>query len=323
MPNYKVVPIEAELQALAVKIKQAMTRPLYATTKDKWDQAVMLIVKQNCKLAEDHRKAHAAYVMERRNKCKKIVDDIETQLKKKALIAGEYSWIAGQPAVLAKLAKESNDDSNGLVSANVHYRGVWPSTARECLSEKGKPMLKPFLDTREHGINQEDKVVIGYRRRCDEYVVRAEEFAKLALQRSKKGAVDVTEFMKDAKEITEKMVAAQKTIADDRQKKHRLFTFFDGWSKTKTWSDPDKKQAGIYLPQIRAIAKEARGSVKTLTTLLDGLEARGKAGGPGWKDMAAITVKAAKADYERAKAAAESLTKEEAACEKTLQKMTK
>lgn len=323
MPSYQVVPIVANLEALAVKIRQAKTRPLYDSQKDKWDQAVILILKTYCTLAENHRKTHADYVMERRNKCKKIIDDIETQLKKKVLISGEYSWIAGQPAVLAKLAKESNDDSRELSHANVHYRSGWDITAKECLSDKGKPMLKPFVDTREKGINQEDKVVIGYRMRCGEYVVRAQEFAKLAMQRSKKGAVDVDEFMKDAKEISEKMVAGQTKIADDRRKKHRLFTFFDECSKTKTWSDADKKQASVYFPQIQALAKETRGSFKTLTTLLNGLEARGKAAGPGWKDIAANAVKSAKADYERTKAAAESMTKEETACEKTLEKMKK
>lgn len=322
MPKYEVVPIAANLETLAVKIKQAKTRPLYDSQKDKWDQAVILILKQYCTMAENHRKAHVEYVMERRNKCKQIIDDIATQLKKKVLIAGEYSWIAAQPAVLAKLAKESNDDSTELSSANIQYRGGWDITAKGCLSDSGTSLLKPFTDTRQKGID-EGKVVIGYRTRCDEYVVRAQEFAKLALQRSKSGAVDVEEFLKDAKEISQKIVAGQTKIAGDRQKKHRLITSFDDWSKKKTWLDEEKKDAKVFFLQIQSVAKEARGSFKTLTTLLNGLEARGKAAGPGWKDIAANAVKSAKSDYERVKVAAESLTKDEAACEKTFQRMTK
>jgi hypothetical protein len=182
-------------------------------------------------------------------------------------------------------------------------------------------MLQPFVATREKGINQEDKVVIGYRKRCDEYVVRAQEFAKQAVQRQKKGAVDVGEFNQDASDIKQKMVDGNQKIEDDRQKKHRLFTFFEDCAKKKTWTDEEKKQAGQYFPQIQAIAKEARGTVKTLTLLLDGLEARGKMAGPGWKDIAAQAVKDAKADHKKAVASAEALTKEEEACAKTFKKM--
>jgi len=321
MPNYKNIPIVTQLEGLLAKITTAKKANAYEGQRGKWDQAVVLTLKQYCTLAEEYRKAHADYVMERRNKCKGIVDGMETQLKKKDLIAGEYTWLEKQPAVLAQLAKESNDDSKELVTALIEYRGGWPAKARDCLSDAGQGLMQPFQATREKGINQEDKIVIGYRKRCDEYVTRSQEFAKQAVQRQKKGEVNVDEFNNDTADIKRKMVAGNEKITGDRDKKHRLITSFEEWAKKKTWTEQEKKDATTYLPQIEAIAKEARGTVKTLTTLMDGLEARGKAAGPGWKDFAAKAVKDAKEDYANAKASAESLTKTEETCKKTLKKM--
>jgi len=320
MPNYKLVPIQGELDAVFDGIQKAKNVNRYDAKKDQWNQAVLFVLKKQCKLAEDHRKAHAEYVMERRNKCKGIVDDMEVQLKKKNLIAGEYAWLEKQPAVLAALATESNDDSGELTKALVQYRGGWPAKAKECLSDDAQSLVQSFRDTREDGINNEDKVLIGYRKRCDEYVTRAQEFAKQAVQRQKKGAVDVEEFNQDVAEIKQKMLDGNEKIAGDRQKKHRLFEFFDEVATKKTWSDAEKKQASVYFPQIESIAKEARGTVKTLTTLLDGLEARGKAAGPGWKDIAAKAVKSAKEDHAKAKASAESITEAEERYKKVMLK---
>ena len=126
MPNYKNIPIVTQLEGLLAKITTAKKANAYEGQRGKWDQTVVLTLKQYCTLAEEYRKAHADYVLERRNKCKGIVDGMETQLKKKDLIAGEYTWLEKQPAVLAQLAKESNDDSKELVTALIEYRGRGP-----------------------------------------------------------------------------------------------------------------------------------------------------------------------------------------------------
>jgi hypothetical protein len=322
MPNYRDIPIITQLEGLLAKINAAKDKNAYEGQKGKWDQAVVLTLKQQCTLAESYRKTHADYVMERRSKCKEIIEGMESQLKKKDLIAGEYSWLEKQPAAVAKLARESNDDSKELVDALIQYRGGWPAKARECLSDGGQDLMQPFQATREKGINQEDKIIIGYRKRCDEYVTRSEEFAKQALQRQKKGQVNVDEFNSDVADIKRKMVDATEKITQDRDKKTRLIGLFEDWAKKKAWTDQERKDAKIYLPQIEAIAKEARGTVKTLTTLMDGLETRGKAAGPGWKDLAIKAVKDAKEDYTKAKESAEALTKTEESCKKTLQKMS-
>src|SRR5260370_26820563 len=108
MPGYNLVEIVTHLETLKAKTDAAKDahNSNYEGQKGKWDQAVVVTLKQDCTLAESYRKTHAQYVMERRNKCKEIMDGIEAQLKKKDLIAGEYNWIANQPTIVGQLAKE-------------------------------------------------------------------------------------------------------------------------------------------------------------------------------------------------------------------------
>ncbi len=98
---------------------------------------------------------------------------------------------------MPKLAKEIADDGSALVDALIEYRGGWPATVKETLSEKAQGLVQPFVDTRMKGINERDKTAVGYRERCKEYVTRATEFAKLAAQLRKKGDVDVAAFKED------------------------------------------------------------------------------------------------------------------------------
>ncbi len=67
----------------------------------------------------------------------------------------------------------------------------------------------------------------------------------------------------------------------------------------------------------------ARGSLKTLKVLLNGLETRGNAAGPGWKDEALKAVKNAKDEFKKAETAAKTLTDNEENLKKILEKLKK
>jgi hypothetical protein len=65
---------------------------------------------------------------------------------------------------------------------------------------------------------------------------------------------------------------------------------------------------------IVATAKTARGQLKTLNVLFEGLEKRGKAAGPGWKDMAANAVSEAKKPLKEAESASKAFDADEDKC---------
>jgi hypothetical protein len=105
--------------------------------------------------------------------------------------------------------------------------------------------------------------------------------------------------------------------------KRTAFTRFEDWGKKKAWTPDEKKLAEGDMGHIAATAKEGRGVLKTLKIQLEGLEKRGKAAGPGWKDKAAKAVKGAEDDYAAAEKSSKALTDKEEMCEKVLAKMKK
>ena len=276
---------------------------------------------------EKHAEAHLKYVLERRDTCKGIIEGIETRLKNKNRSDADYDWIARQPAEIAKLAKEIADDGGALVDALIEYRGGWPATVKETLSEKAQDLVQPFVDTRMKGINERDKTAVGYRERCKEYVTRATEFAKLAAQLRKKGDVDVADFKEDIAEIKKKMTDGGNAILElihKRESQFKTVTAFGSRDRKTNPLKPDElKVAEGMVSHYAAAAKEARGSLKTLKVLLNGLETRGNAAGPGWKDEALKAVKNAKDEFKKAETAAKTLTDNEENLKKILEKLKK
>jgi hypothetical protein len=327
MPGYTFVPIQKDMSALKDIVDGHKKKGTYAGSEENWDKEVISYLKKHCANAEKQAEAHLEYVLERRNRCKGLIEGIEARLKNKNRGDADYDWIAKQPAEIARLAKEIADDGGALVDALIEYRGGWPATAKETLSEKAQDLVQPFKDTRQKGINERDKTAVGYRERCKEYVTRATEFAKLAAQLQKKGDVNVGEFREDVAEIKKKMKDGGDAILKLIDQKKGTVTTVIAFGARDPKKDPVKpdelKVADGLVLHYAAAAKEARGSVKTLKVLLNGLETRGNAAGPGWKEEALKAVKNAKDEFKKAEEASETITENEAKLKKILEKLKK
>jgi predicted transcriptional regulator len=316
---YVFVPILADLQKLEALLKQVKSEGRYAGNEQAWDSRVIGVVQAHCKTAEKHVLDNSVLMQGVRDYAKLRIDTVEGFLKKKTLEDKEVQVIELTAQSVAKKVADAIADDGELTKACVEYRGGWPATARGLLSNP--KLLEPFLATRENGINL-GKQVVTLKHRSEEYAVRLQEMSKLAKQRQKQGAVDVAEFTKDIDEIESKLKTMKDEVVDLHFKQQRAVAAFAKWKKQKAWTPEEIKEARQRHPGLVAAAKEARGRLKTMTVLFEGLEERGKAAGPGWKDRALAAVKTAKPHLAGAESECKTFDSEEKTSTEVYKKMT-
>jgi hypothetical protein len=172
-----------------------------------------------------------------------------------------------------------SEDLNDLVKANVQHRGGWPATARKALSPRNQGIIDPDLANRQKQIDA-TPALMGLKKRVWEYLTRAEEFVKQARQKINEGRVEIASMQQDIDEVKQKMETGRDVIKDFHFKKNAQITKIRNLDKVKKWSPGKIKSAKAFLIEVVANAKNARGQRKTLETVYEGLEKRGKASGP-------------------------------------------
>jgi small-conductance mechanosensitive channel len=176
-------------------------------------------------------------------------------------------------------------------------------------------MVDQFVGNRKQQIDAQPGIM-ALKKRVEEYLPRAQEFVKQGRQRMAEGGVEVASFTQDVAEIKQKMETGREAIKTLHTKKVNAIANVKALEKTKTWSPDQTKSAKAFLVEIVANAKNARGQLKTLDVMFEGLEKRGKAAGPGWKEMAAKAVSEASKPYKEAAAASKAFDTDEEKCKK-------
>ncbi len=311
--SYKVVTIETHLTALGVQIADAKQKGTYAGQEKHWDDEVAKILKADCPICEHNVNTSNEFIENQRTSAQSIMNEVEKTLAQKELAPTDYQLIEQRPVAIQQCVTRISDDLKDLMTANLQYRAGWPALARGALSDAGKGIVDPFVATRAQQINGQ-AAIMAKKQRVGQYLLRVQEFVKQAAQRKGKGAVDVTSFTDDIKEITNKMTAGASEIKELQVKKHTVIENLKTLGKKKPWTPVDLQTAKSSMGEISANAKNARGKLKTLDILLDGLEKRGKAAGPGWKDQALKAVEGAKKPYKEAVTASKAFDDDEAKC---------
>lgn len=311
--SYPVVTIKTDLEALRNQVNAAKQNGTYAAQRQHFDGQVAQILQRDCATAEHSIATNVQLVTAQRQLAKQSVDLVENTLKKKELTGTDVQLIEHLPGVVQQCFHRIDADGHDLMTANAEYRAGWPALARELLSPQSQGILTPYLATRQRGIDGQ-AATIALKDRVAEYVQRAPEYLKQAKQRVAKGNVEVETFNKDMEEIKKKMEDGRDAIAELHYKKATLIKGIKDIDKTKPWSPDQAKMSKSRMGEIVATAKTARGQLKTLKVLFEGLEKRGKAAGPGWKDMAAKAVSEAKKPLQEAEAAAKALDADEDKC---------
>ena len=313
--SYTVVPIETKLQALRGQVENAKSTGAYDGHEQPWDELVAKLLTTECRVGEHNVKTNAEFIENQRNLAKLRMDSVEQLLKKNELSDLEHKMIEETPAHIRQCLSRINGDLQDLVTANLQYRGGWPALSRDLLSPARKGIVEPFVTARSQQIDGQ-AAVMAKKKRCEEYVERAVEFAKQAQQRKNRGKVDVDSFNVDVQKIKQSMVTGKAAISELHVKKARAIESVKALEKKKVWTPDDSKSAKSWLAEIAANAKNARGNLKTLTVAIEGLEKRGKAAGPGWKDLAAKAVDEAKKPYKEAFTASKNFEADEEKCKK-------
>ena len=313
--SYTHVDIQTHLDQIKAQIVAAKQKAQYAGHEQHWDGEVGKIVAKDCGQAEYNVKINAEIIENQRRAAQTIMNDVEKVLKQKDLSDHDYLLVdqahAGVQKCIDRIAAETGD----LTQANVQYRGNWQITAGEALSPHSQAIVDPYLENRKLQIDV-SRDLANKKKRCEEYLVRAQEFAKQALQRKNKGGVEVETFSKDCQELKTKIEAAKAEIDAAHVKKQNTIKTIKDLAATKVWPDAQKKLAPGWMNLIAADAKAARGKMKTLTVLLEGLEKRGKAAGSGWKELAAEAVKKATVSYKEAVKSTKAFDEDEDLCRK-------
>jgi hypothetical protein len=313
--SYTHVDIQTHLDHIEAQIAAVKQKGQYAGHEQHWDGEVVKIVHKDCAQAEYNVKINAEVIENQRRGAQGIMNDVERALKQKDLSDGDYLLIeqagAGVQKCIDRIAAETVD----LTHANVQYRGNWQITAQEALSPHAQAIVDPYLENRKQQIDV-SRDLANKKKRCEEYLVRAHEFAKQAQQRKNKGGVEVETFNQDCEQLKTKIEAAKAEIEAAHTKKKNTIKTIKDLAATKVWPDAQKKLAPGWMNLIAADAKAARGKMKTLTVLLEGLEKRGKTAGSGWKELAAESVKKATTPYKEAVKSTKAFDEDEDLCRK-------
>lgn len=128
--------------------------------------------------------------------------------------------------------------------------------------------------------------------------------------------MNVATFLADVEKIKTRMISGTTAITESHQQKSGPIANIKNLEKVKVWTADGSKSAKSYLTGIISQAKNARGTMKTLSVEIEGLDKRGKAAGPGWKEQAAKAVDEAKKPYKEAELASKKFDADEEKCKK-------
>jgi hypothetical protein len=312
--SYTVVTMETELKALEDQVKDAKQKNTYTNQQQHFDAEVQKVMTKWCPIAEHSVKTNFDLTTTVHEQAKQAVDLAEKTLKKKDLNNDDLKLIEHLPVTIQQYITRLSGDGADLMTGNLQYRGGWPAIAKQA-SPQSTPIVDQWVGKRAKLIDQQPTIV-ALKKRVEEYLPRAQEFVKQAKQRMSQGGVAPEEFWEDVKDIKQKMEAGKTAIESLRQKKSNQIQTLKNMDKTKTWSPVEAKTAKSILVDIMASAKSARGQLKTLDVLYEGLEKRGKAAGPGWKEMAAKAVSEASKPYKAAADESKALDSDETKCVK-------
>jgi len=314
--SYTVVPIETQLKALEDQVKDAKQKNTYnAQAQQHFDGEVQKVLVKWCPIAEHSVKTNFDLIHNVHEQAKQAVDLAEKTLKKKDFNNDDLMLVEHLPVTVQQFINRISTDLQDLVTGNLQYRGGWPAIARAASSPQGQGVVEQYVANRAKQIDLQAGIM-ALKKRVEEYLTRAQEFVKQAKQRMAQGGVDIQGFQADVAEIKQKMETGREAIKTLHSKKGTAIQNLKNLEKTKTWAPDQTKSAKSYLVEIVANAKNARGQLKTLDILFEGLEKRGKAAGPGWKDMAAKAVSEASKPYKEATAASKAFDADEEKCAK-------
>ena len=119
-----------------------------------------------------------------------------------------------------------------------------------------------------------------------------------------------------SRKIKQKMETGRDQIQFLHERKRQTIQNIKDLEKTKTWTPVQTNSVKGWLADVAANAKTARGQLKTLNILYEGLEKRGKAAGPGWKEMAAKAVSEAAKPLKKAAELSKAFDADEEKCKK-------
>jgi hypothetical protein len=312
--SYPVVTMETELKALENQVKDAKQKNTYPAQQQHFDAEVQKVVNKWCPIAQHSVKTNFDLITNLHEQAKSAVDLVEKTLKKKDFNNDDLKLVEHLPVTIHQCIDRVSSDLEDLVTGNLQYRGGWPAIAKAA-SPQSTALVDQFVANRAKQIDAQAGLM-ALKKRILEYLPRAEEFVKQGKQRLASGGVEIQEFQHDMAEIKQKMETGRDAIRELHAKKNTAIANLKNLEKTKTWSDIQAKTAKSYLVEIVANAKNARGQLKTLDILFQGLEKRGKAAGPGWKEMAAKAVSEAAKPYKEAKDASKAFDSDEEKCAK-------
>jgi hypothetical protein len=288
---------------------------VYKGQEQHWDDLIAKVLTEQCAIGEKNVRSSSEFIERQGASAKQRMDEIEQLLKNKNLSETDHKMIQETPAFLQQCVFRISEDLQDLVTANIQYRGSWPANSRELLSPTRQVIVEPYVNSRMQQIDGQG-AVMAKKKRCEEYILRAVELAKQAAQKKEQGGVDVATFNVDMEEIKNHMTSGKAAIEANHFKKARAIQYLKDLEKTKVWTPEQSKSTKSWLAEITSNAKNARGSLKTLSVEIEGLEKRGKAAGPGWKEQAAKAVTEARKLYNQAELASKKFGEDEEKCKK-------
>jgi hypothetical protein len=312
--SYPVVPIQSELQALDLQVKDAKQKNTYGAQQQHFDGEVQKVLAKWCPIAEHSVNNNFTLIRNLHEQAKQAVDLAEKTLKKKDFDKDDLSLVEHLPVTVQQCMNRINTDLQDLVTGNLEYRGGWPALAKSAAPQL-TGLVDQYVGNRAKQIDAQPGIM-ALKKRIEEYLPRAQEFVKQGRQHMAEGGVEVQSFQQDVAEIKQKMEAGRDAIRTLHAKKNTAIANVKAIEKTKTWSADQLKSGKSYLVEIVANAKTARGQMKTLDIMFEGLEKRGKAAGPGWKEMASKAVTEASKPYKEAGTASKAFDSDEEKCKK-------
>jgi hypothetical protein len=321
--SYKPIKIQdglLEQKKEKERLEGLKNQPAYDKVVAEYDKRVIKMLQEECLAAEKNDRDHEQYIHHHKENMENTIHSVEELLKKKEFDRFAFQEVKAATASFPQFVAQIKQDVQALGVANRQYREDWVKEAAALLSPGARPIVAPFVVRRQEWLSRATGREAAVAR-CQEYVVRIQEYFKQAAQRMnriEKDELDLKDEEKDlvksTQGITAKIQNEAKTLVLLRKSMAGIVEGIKKSGAAKTW---DGKQTLAIKPQmvkLAAAAKTGRGHLQTCNVLLAGLQKRGQASVPELRDYAAKALREAQTPYKEALQTSKGLDTEEKDC---------
>lgn len=321
MPTYALIDIETPLRPLAFAVNAARKSPNFPAAD--WDAQIVAVLETQCALAEQHCRDNAKYTDRLRGEAqarlKRLEDKVKALTGAEALEKNTRRELEQAEAELRAIAKEAEQDNKRMGNALMAYRGEgWTHLARPYLSDE--KLLTRFQAGRSKGMDV-NKAANALLVRCGEYVHRAGELVRQALERAEKAAAgaqkettaQIAQLAKEAGGYAKRIEAGSQAAFEAFERQKGLLTLLEKeMSSTKQCTDATLRTLRGRVMNAQAGLKSARGQLKTVRLQVDARDDWTKSSGHDGQGLIENWMKSANAAYAKAVDIAEKSAKQEA-----------